>query len=100
MTRGRLLRGPVRGLDRDEDVPLSSTGMNDLGRSTIIQAVSASSAERRHDDGPPVMGGELQERVIRVLEPLHAPVEPAEEEELRFAVIRLGLQEQAGPSRG
>ena len=41
---GRLLGGSVGGLDGDDEIALVLHGTNDLGRSTSIQAVSASSA--------------------------------------------------------
>ena len=74
----------VGGLDRDDQVTLVLIRDEPLG--PLDQHVSQEDhqTDGEGDDDPPVARGPVEERVVRVLDPLQRPVEPAEEEELRL----------------
>ena len=95
---GRLAGRAVGRLHDDDQVALVLGRDERLGALVDQPAGQRQQAERGQDDGPPVAGPEVEERVVGVLDPLQAAVEPAERRELRLAV--LGPEEQPGDRRG
>ena len=85
--RGRFAARAVGRLDRGDQVALVLDRNERLGPLDQHGVRERQQRDRRHDDRPPVMGGEFEERVVRILEPVHARVEPAEQEELGLAVL-------------
>ena len=95
---GRPAGRPVGRLQGDDQVALVLGRDERLGALVDQPAGQRQQAERGQDDGPPVVGPEVEERVVGVLHPLQAAVEPPERREPRLAV--LGPEQQPGDRRG
>ena len=67
---GRLPRGAVGRLEDDDQVALVLGRDERLGPLVDQPAGQRQQAERGEDDGPPVAGSEVEERVVGVLDPL------------------------------
>ena len=94
---GGLPGGSIGRLHDHDQVALVFGRDERLGALVDKPAGQGQQAERGQDDGPPVMGSEIEERVVGVLHPLQATIEPSERREFRLAV--LGFQEQPGHRR-